>query len=619
MKKLLPVILLFSAVFDCLSANISYSGAAAPRITYSGSGSSSNGGNANINFAAGANITITTNGSGQVVIASSSSPTSGVTLANFNLSQFSTNAEIISIKLAPVITNVLIYQTGINFINIRSADAGGDVGLAIEGTSNDSLLYMDNNTMSYYWINAVSNGWFYLMDNSGEIPIYFYNQTAQAFSIPVTLKVPNAATSTVPVNTLGQLSDGSVVKIANSSGSSVGFPLTANANANSFHITNGHYFDARVIQAWTNINIGFVNFTGNAAFIISNNIAATNLNIRPFFNTAGSALTINNQGNIGIGTVQPLFALHVSNNLNTPFEVDGSINDYLQFNIQNKNTGSRASSDIVATAPYGSDTLGYVDFGANGPNGASEPFTNGYHGYIYFVSSNAVPNTLHIGAPTTNGSLAFYAGNASLTNPLPKLTIGTNGAVGISNGLTVTLGLTNNGGLSLAGGGLIIASGSGFASTVLGGGLNAGAGIQIPNSSTYGFSSGNASMYKAGTDITGFGPNVPGSVSYSNNVNSYKVTTTTTQILITNINARGILFLQLAFDDAVTGLPSCTVVATNMISTNNFGVLSPAFAAVSGSVTNHYSYPAQTNCIFVITDTSGAGAAVRVLQSQMFN
>lgn len=89
--------------------------------------------------------------------------------------------------------------------------------------------------------------------------------------------------------------------------------------------------------------------------------------------------------------------------------------------------------------------------------------------------------------------------------------------------------------------------------------------------------------------------------------------------LVTNIHARGTLFLQLAFDDAVLTTPSCTIIATNLVSTNYFGVLSPVLLGTAASVTNHYTYPAQTNAVFIITDTSGAGAAVRVLQTQMFN
>ncbi|MGI4727345.1 MAG: hypothetical protein ACRYFL_13825 [Janthinobacterium lividum] len=46
----------------------------------------------------------------------------------------------------------------------------------------------------------------------------------------------------------------------------------------------------------------------------------------------------------------------------------GSMNSFLQLNIQNISTGTSASTDVVATADNGTDAANYVDMGINGSN-----------------------------------------------------------------------------------------------------------------------------------------------------------------------------------------------------------------------------------------------------------
>lgn len=102
-------------------------------------------------------------------------------------------------------------------------------------------------------------------------------------------------------------------------------------------------------------------------------------------------------------------------------------------------------------------------------------------------------------------------------------------------------------------------------------------------------------------------------------------TTTGTAFTITNGPSRGFVVLKLAFDDANGGAPSCTIIATNQISTNNLGTLAPLNAfgitlLAAGSITNDYTYPVDTNQIVKVTDTSsGAGAAVRLIKSTLIN
>lgn len=125
-----------------------------------------------------------------------------------------------------------------------------------------------------------------------------------------------------------------------------------------------------------------------------------------------------------------------------------------------------------------------------------------------------------------------------------------------------------------------------------------------------------------GTTTPGYKLHVAGDAYLPTNAAPFTVVSNAPAVLITNLNQRALLVLKLAFDDVTGGIPSCTVVATNLISTSYFGSLSPTLSGLTlvgtVTVTNDYSYPMQTNAIFKITDTSSGGAAVRVVQALVF-
>lgn len=89
---------------------------------------------------------------------------------------------------------------------------------------------------------------------------------------------------------------------------------------------------------------------------------------------------IDSLGHVGIGSnifdaTNPAKLLldYGNTTSNTLANFRGNINNYLQINIQNRNSGSNASSDIVATADIGTDTTNYIDMGINSSNYASGP------------------------------------------------------------------------------------------------------------------------------------------------------------------------------------------------------------------------------------------------------
>lgn len=105
----------------------------------------------------------------------------------------------------------------------------------------------------------------------------------------------------------------------------------------------------------------------------------------------------------------------------------GSINNYLQLNIQNKSAGNTASSDVVATADNGTETANFIDMGINssGFTNTSYPIIGGINNaYLYSTGNDFV-----IGNATSGRNLRFFTGG--YTNAAERMRIDGNGNVGI--------------------------------------------------------------------------------------------------------------------------------------------------------------------------------------------
>ena len=103
----------------------------------------------------------------------------------------------------------------------------------------------------------------------------------------------------------------------------------------------------------------------------------------------------------------------------------GTLNNYLQLNIQNKSNGNAASSDVVATADNGSETTNYIDMGINGSGNASGVFGAANDAYLYNVGQN-----LLMGTSTAGKSMVFMTGGSSQASN-ERMRIDGNGNVGI--------------------------------------------------------------------------------------------------------------------------------------------------------------------------------------------
>lgn len=110
----------------------------------------------------------------------------------------------------------------------------------------------------------------------------------------------------------------------------------------------------------------------------------------------------------------------------------GSIDNYLQINVQNRSATASASSDLVATADNGSETANYIDMGINSSvyNNSTVPVLNGVNNtYLYSTG-----NDFTLGNLGNNKSLIFFTTpGATQANAAERMRISGTGNVGIGN------------------------------------------------------------------------------------------------------------------------------------------------------------------------------------------
>lgn len=158
--------------------------------------------------------------------------------------------------------------------------------------------------------------------------------------------------------------------------------------------------------------------TGNAGTNYTTNFLGTTDNTSLRFRTNNTqGIILDSLGNVGIGS-SPIFTASPNReellvDAGTTSSVNaivgrGSIDSYLQLNIQNQSSGTSSSSDVVATANNGSETNNYVDMGVNGGNYSGGVMGNANDAYLYNQGQNML-----VGTGTTGKSLIFMTGGTS--------------------------------------------------------------------------------------------------------------------------------------------------------------------------------------------------------------
>lgn len=180
-------------------------------------------------------------------------------------------------------------------------------------------------------------------------------------------------------------------------------------------------------------NATSASFASTASYLLGSIASATNadtasniiggeVNYIPIWKSAtilSSSNVYQSSSYVAIGTTifdatnPEMFLVSSSSTINTVIG-RAFINNYSQLNIINKNTGSSASSDIVATNDSGTETGNFVDLGINSSTfngligGANEA-------YLYTTGSGLLIGVTTRGA---NARLRFFAGNDATVFPL---------------------------------------------------------------------------------------------------------------------------------------------------------------------------------------------------------
>jgi hypothetical protein len=160
----------------------------------------------------------------------------------------------------------------------------------------------------------------------------------------------------------------------------------------------------------------------------------TNLEDMRFFTSTTERMRLGESGNVAVGAqswdgTNPEKLL-VDAGATTSYNVisgRGTINNYLQLNIQNRSNGGSASSDVVASANNSTETSNFIDMGINSSayTSTTYPILGGINtAYLYATGRDFV-----IGNPSSSRNLLFFTNGFATTDE--KLRITSTGNVGI--------------------------------------------------------------------------------------------------------------------------------------------------------------------------------------------
>jgi len=279
---------------------------------------------------------------------------------------------------------------------------------AIASPANGLLVYQTNGTSGFYYYNgsswvliATGTGSNYLPLSGGTLTGKM--KTVASSSSEAGLTLPHGTAPTTPVN--GDIWTTTSGIYSHINGATIG-PLT-NAGSNAF-LQSGNSFNA-LASIGTNDNFGLA-----------------------FETNSTEKMRISPTGQVGIGTNAPAAQLDVAAGVTSVQNVingTGSINDFLQFNIQNTSTGTHAQSGYSATADNGSATTGFAWLGINN---STFNFPTTYNiGGANDVSFLGSGQDLYIANANNTKSIIFSTGKAASPYFNERMRITNAGLVGI--------------------------------------------------------------------------------------------------------------------------------------------------------------------------------------------
>lgn len=181
-------------------------------------------------------------------------------------------------------------------------------------------------------------------------------------------------------------------------------------------------------------NGSVTNATGSGLDAYYTGNGTTNSTDLRMYTSNGEKMILNATGYVGIGTstfdgTYPE-KLIVDAGSSTSYNVisgRGDLNNYLQLNIRNSNSGTTASQDLVATANNGTESINYIDMGINSGGYSSTliPILDGPNEAYLFSTGN----DLKVGNGSATYDLGFFTNGFATANE--RLRILASGNVGI--------------------------------------------------------------------------------------------------------------------------------------------------------------------------------------------
>ena len=202
------------------------------------------------------------------------------------------------------------------------------------------------------------------------------------------------------------------------------------------------------------ISTGNIQTTGNATI-------GGNLNVSGNINATGNINIISgNSGQFYGNTTTGFNALYAgtpSGYTLLPQEVtqfSTNFNGYTQVSSHNINSGNQSTSDFVATADTGTDSVGYIDMGiaGSGYNGAVAGSNNGlgtsvnpFDGYLYTQGNAAAQlGNLVLGTNVPGSKIKFISGGSNIANiALTISSPNTNTTLSVAGNVTATAFIGN--------------------------------------------------------------------------------------------------------------------------------------------------------------------------------
>jgi len=300
------------------------------------------------------------------------------------------------------ISSINLSGVAINFIN--STITGGATGYfsnlfingqsIVTGSAAATLERLnDTGNLLYGYIQQLSGDF----DTSGAILNSYINALSGDFN----------ETGAILNNYINNLSGYSVLTYGDQSITGIK-TFVSNINVSGTGI-----FNALDLSNIDNLSLSGVDINLTNGNIISNYpIIGSNL----VYNTGNQSISgIKIFANSGIFSLSGASPLTIANN---PLSIVGSGNTYIQVNIQNRATGTTATSDLVITANNGTDSSNYLDLGINNSGYNDPTFSNGsqYDGYL-FVNGGS----LDIGTQTPGKDLEFHIGGTTADRVIARV------------------------------------------------------------------------------------------------------------------------------------------------------------------------------------------------------